>query len=139
MTSVRAVLPISGADWESIEATHSSFFPDRERTWEHLKKKFWGCANKNMPTGDPNIPWHIQEAKEIRQLIIERTVDRQAKDVGHKANYERAKQRIARKSGQSVKSNATKIPDAKEHNHSKPKYVSWVDVARGGAPRALAE
>jgi hypothetical protein len=73
MTSVRAVLPISGADWESIEATHSSFFPDRERTWEQLKKKFWGCANKNMPTGDPNIPWHVQEAKEIRRLIIERT------------------------------------------------------------------
>jgi hypothetical protein len=73
MEEVRAVLPISGSDWEVIESTHSQYFPDRERTWEQLKKKFWNLANKRIPTGDPNMPWEVQEAKSIRLLIIERT------------------------------------------------------------------
>jgi hypothetical protein len=73
MEDVRAVLPISGSDWEVIKSRHSQYFPNRERTWEQLKKKFWNLANKRIPTGDPNMPWEVQEAKSIRHLIIERT------------------------------------------------------------------
>jgi hypothetical protein len=53
--------------------------------------------------------------------------------VGHKANYEWGKQRIARKSGQSAISNA-KVRNAKEQSiiiHSQPK--SWADVVQNRA------
>lgn len=73
LQNVRELLPISGADWEVIESRHSTYFPECERTWEHLKKKFWSLTNKSMPTGDPSIPWEVREAEEIRRLIIERT------------------------------------------------------------------
>ena len=70
---VEELLPISGAEWEQVEHRHYSRYPDRERTGVQLRKKFNDTAKTNIPTGDPNIPDHVREAKRIRGLIYEKT------------------------------------------------------------------
>jgi len=70
---VEELLPISGAEWEQVEHRHYSRYPDRERTGTQLKKKWNDISKTDIPTGDPNMPDHIREAKRIRILIYEKT------------------------------------------------------------------
>jgi hypothetical protein len=68
----REILPISGAEWDMVATRHATFHPDLDRTGDQLKKKFNKLARTMVPTGNPNIPPMIREAKEIQELIIER-------------------------------------------------------------------
>lgn len=70
---VEELLPISGAEWELVEHRHYSRYPDRERTGLQLRKKFNDVSTTKIPTGDPNIPPHIRDAKRIRGLIYQKT------------------------------------------------------------------
>jgi hypothetical protein len=69
----RDILPISGAEWDLITSRHSAFHPELERAGDQLKKKFNKLACTQIPTGNPNIPPPVREAKEIRDLIIEKS------------------------------------------------------------------
>jgi hypothetical protein len=44
---------------------HSSCHPTKERTTEPLKQKFQELVHKKVPTGDPNCPPYIRDAKRI--------------------------------------------------------------------------
>ena len=68
---VAAVLPLSGAEWEMVSHSHCVYYPGR--TWESLRKKFNEVARKSIPTGDPNCPPYVREAKRVRQQIIEKS------------------------------------------------------------------
>jgi hypothetical protein len=69
----REILPISGAEWDLVASQHSAFHPELERTGDQLKKKFNKLARTQIPTGNPNIPPAVREAKEIRELIVEKS------------------------------------------------------------------
>jgi len=69
----RELLPISGAEWDLVASRHSVFHPELERTGDQLKKKFNKLARTQIPTGNPNIPPAVREAKEIRDLIVEKS------------------------------------------------------------------
>jgi hypothetical protein len=70
---VRDILPISGAEWDLVASRHAAFHPELGRTGDQLKKKFNKLCRTMIPTGNPNIPFSVREAKEIRQLIVEKT------------------------------------------------------------------
>ncbi len=69
----RDILPISGAEWDLVASCHAAFHPELGRTGDQLKKKFNKLCRTMIPTGNPNIPPTVREAKEIRELIIEKT------------------------------------------------------------------
>jgi hypothetical protein len=70
---IRDILPISGAEWDLVAARHATYHPELDRTGDQLKKKFNKLARTMIPTGNPNIPPDVQEAKEIKDRIIEKT------------------------------------------------------------------
>jgi hypothetical protein len=50
-----------------------AFHPAKERSGDQFKNMFNILSQVKMGTGDPNMPLDIREAKEIRQLIIEKS------------------------------------------------------------------
>ena len=64
------ILPIGAPDWEKVWDRHVSNFPKKERTVESLKRKFQELARKKIPTGDPECPPHIRNAKRIFRKIV---------------------------------------------------------------------
>jgi hypothetical protein len=70
---VENILPISGAEWDVVASEHQKYYPDHDRTRDHLRTKFNALARTNVPTGDPNMPDHISEAKPVRRLIVDKT------------------------------------------------------------------
>jgi hypothetical protein len=73
LESVREILPISGREWEEVATRQASYFSDSRRTGEQLKKKYNRLAKTKIPTGDPNCPPSVREAKRISRLIVEKT------------------------------------------------------------------
>ena len=73
LEGVREFLPISGQEWDLVANRHSAYHPELDRTADHLKKKFNELARRTIPTGDPNCPADVREAKAIRHLIIEKS------------------------------------------------------------------
>ena len=73
LESICENLPISGAELDLVADCHAQFHPELERTGDQLKKKFNKLSKTKVPTGEPNIPFTIQESKAIRLLIIEKT------------------------------------------------------------------
>jgi hypothetical protein len=63
------IVPIGNPDWERVWDKHVSTFPTKEQTVESLKRKFQGLACHKIPTGDPECPPHICNAKRIYRKI----------------------------------------------------------------------
>ena len=70
LESVREILPLSGAEWDLVATRHLTFYRDLSCTGDQLRKKIGKLTKTTIPTGDPNCPPNVQEAKAIRQLII---------------------------------------------------------------------
>jgi hypothetical protein len=64
------IVPIGNPDWERVWDKHVSTFPTKERTVESLKQKFQGLTRHKIPTGDPECPPHICNAKRIYRKIV---------------------------------------------------------------------
>ena len=73
IASVEEVVPISAPEWEQVEQQHASRYPEANRSVEQLRKKFHDLARRNIPTGDPNIPVEVREAKRVRALIYQKS------------------------------------------------------------------
>ena len=67
------ILPISGAEWDLVASCHAAFHPELDRMGDQLKKKINKLCRTMVPRGNPNIPPTVREAKEIRELIVEKT------------------------------------------------------------------
>eukprot|EP00536_Pseudo-nitzschia_multiseries_P017857 jgi/Psemu1/52907/gm1.52907_g len=65
--AIRAVMPASTDDWDDVADLHAEKFPGRDGT--SIRNKFNQLQRKKAPTGNPNMRWDIKEAKEIHQLI----------------------------------------------------------------------
>jgi hypothetical protein len=70
---VENILPILGAEWDVVASEHQKYYPDCDRTGDHLHTKLNALARTNVPIGDPNMPDHIRETKRVRRLIVDRT------------------------------------------------------------------
>jgi len=73
LETIEDVIPIGNPDWERIGQEHSARYPTKERTSESLKRKFQELARKKNPTGDPNCPPYIRDAKRIFHKIVQAT------------------------------------------------------------------
>ncbi len=62
---INIIVPIGNPDWEKVWQEHSAAYPMMERTPESLKRKFQELVRKKKPTGDPNCPPYVCEAKRI--------------------------------------------------------------------------
>jgi hypothetical protein len=62
--------PIGNPDWEKVCQEHLAAYPTMEWTLELLKCKFQELVCKKNPTGDPNCPTYVREAKQIFRKII---------------------------------------------------------------------
>jgi hypothetical protein len=56
-----------------VETQHYAYYSSVDRTADQLRKKFNKLARTAIPTGSPNIPPNIANAKHIRGLVIEKT------------------------------------------------------------------
>jgi hypothetical protein len=57
------IILIGNPDWERVWNEHSACYPSKDWTAELLKRKFQELPCTKFPTGDPNCPPHIQNAK----------------------------------------------------------------------------
>jgi hypothetical protein len=64
------VLTIGNPDWEKVCHVHSNAYPTIEWTPESLKCRFQELVCDKIPTGDPNCPPYICEAKQISWKIV---------------------------------------------------------------------
>ena len=73
LETIEDVIPIGNPDWKRIWQEHSARYPTKERTSESLKRKFQELARKKIPTGDPNCPPYVRDAKQIFYKIVQAT------------------------------------------------------------------
>ena len=66
---VRQHLPIGQEDWKVVSQQHSLEWPHTDRCYNSVRKKFYSYASARMPTGDPNCPPNVVEAKRIVEAI----------------------------------------------------------------------
>ncbi len=65
-------LPIGQEDWESVCSQHILIWDNLGRDYLSLRRKFNQLAGKKVPTGDPNCPPQVREAKRILAMIKEK-------------------------------------------------------------------
>jgi hypothetical protein len=73
LETIEDVIPIGNPDWERIWQEHLARYPTKGRTSESLKRKFQQLARTKIPTGDPNCPPYIRDAKQIYYKIVQAT------------------------------------------------------------------
>ena len=64
---------MSPADWEHVKHRHDKKFEKKQRTVAALQRKFTTLHRTKEPTGDPNLPSPVRIAKQIRNMIDEKT------------------------------------------------------------------
>lgn len=71
----RQKLPLGQEEWVVVQNLYNRNAPaGRKRSAESIKDKFKALKNKLKPTGSGEIPYEIQEAKEIGKLMESRQV-----------------------------------------------------------------
>jgi len=73
LETIEDIIPIGNPDWERIWQEHSARYPTKGRTSESLKRKFQQLARTKIPTGDPNCPPYVRDAKRIYYKIVQAT------------------------------------------------------------------
>jgi hypothetical protein len=69
---VRKYIPIGGDQWKKVAEEFGKLSKEHERDETSLKKKFMNLANSKAPTGDPNCPVDVKEAKFLYRLIVDK-------------------------------------------------------------------
>ncbi|KAI7946386.1 hypothetical protein MJO29_010913 [Puccinia striiformis f. sp. tritici] len=72
---VKEILPLGSNEWEQVHELYSEYARANGRTArdaDPLKTKFKALFNSKKPTGNPNCPVHIREAKRANVMINER-------------------------------------------------------------------
>jgi len=74
METIGDILPIGNPCWVRVESACNAAFPTRRRHLENLRKQFNTCVGKTMPTGDPNCPSCVREAKRLKDSICQKSL-----------------------------------------------------------------
>ena len=69
LDTIERILPVGGIQWHAVLLEHERQFPELRRTKDALKRKFAALYNTKMPTGDPNIPPDVLQAKRLYEEI----------------------------------------------------------------------
>ena len=62
------ILPIGPDEWDRVLAEHDELYPCR-RSVESLRRRFQNLHRKHAPSGSPNIPDDVRQARTIKALI----------------------------------------------------------------------
>jgi hypothetical protein len=73
LKAIDEVVPKGNPDWERIWQEHLSRYLTKEQTTELLKCILQEFSRRKVPTGDPNCPPYIHDAKQIFYKIIQAT------------------------------------------------------------------
>ena len=65
--------PIAGDEWEFVANDYNKA-TGQNRSAEALKKKFRELRDKKIPTGDPDCPDHVRDAKRTHRMTNERVM-----------------------------------------------------------------
>ena len=68
---IRELKPCGAYEWDKVAASYNLTRPEGavERNAESCKNKFKGLKSSNKPTGTPDCPWEIKEAKAIQREL----------------------------------------------------------------------
>ena len=72
LSCIHEVIPIGPQDWENVLTKHSEHFPDTERDVASIRHKYNKLQSARIPTGDPNCPPLVRQAKRIHRDIEEK-------------------------------------------------------------------
>ena len=61
------ILPIGPIEWDKVTERHSVKFPGRDT--DSLRRKYTSTHRRKVPTGDPNCPPEVREAKRLKMAI----------------------------------------------------------------------
>jgi hypothetical protein len=64
---MEGVLPIGGEEWDEVFQQHSVLYPGRDIN--SLRRKYGALYRKGIPTGDPNCPPEVRQAKRVKYKI----------------------------------------------------------------------
>ncbi|ETP20504.1 hypothetical protein F441_05782 [Phytophthora nicotianae CJ01A1] len=73
---VRSVKPIGANEWEEVLEQYQQYAAANGRAVRNLisiKKKFQSLINAKEPTGDPDCPEYVRDAREVQDLNAEKT------------------------------------------------------------------
>ena len=66
------ILPIGFREWELVLKEHCKEWSEKEREVRGLRQKFNRLNASKLPTGDPNCPWDVKWAKQLKRKIDEK-------------------------------------------------------------------
>ena len=64
---LKDVLPIGPEEWRQVADRHAEKYPGRDV--DSIRRTYSSNHRKQVPTGDPNCPWYVKEAKQIKRMI----------------------------------------------------------------------
>jgi hypothetical protein len=73
--AVKSFLPLGNQEWARFVDQYNQYATENgqaNRELDPLKLKFRALVNSTKPTGDPNIPPHVQAAKETQLAMDKR-------------------------------------------------------------------
>ncbi|KAI5780448.1 hypothetical protein EDC01DRAFT_780711 [Geopyxis carbonaria] len=69
---MRRVIPTGSQEWDTVAVTYTRCAKEngrKERDSNFLKKYYTSLIKTNKPTGDPELPWEVKEARRVERLI----------------------------------------------------------------------
>ena len=79
--TMEEVLPIGLREWEVVLERHNKEWSKKEREVRGLRQKFNRLNSSKLPTGDPNCPWDVKWAKQLKRRIDEKADSNLLNDV----------------------------------------------------------
>jgi len=79
--TMEKVLPIGLREWEVVLEQHNKIWSAKEREVRGLRQKFNRLNASKLPTGDPNCPWDVKWAKQLKRKIDEKADSNLLNDV----------------------------------------------------------
>jgi len=70
--TMEKILPIGFREWEVVLKQHNEQWSAKEREVRGLRQKFNRLNASKLPTGDPNCPWDVKWAKQLKRKIDEK-------------------------------------------------------------------
>ena len=79
--TIEKILPIGLREWEVVLDQHNKVWSAKEREVRGLRQKFNRLNGSKLPTGDPNCPWDVRWAKQLKKKIDEKADSNLLNDV----------------------------------------------------------
>ena len=67
MNIMERILPIGQQEWEQVFTEHDAVWPGRDL--ESIRRRCNRLHRKKTPTGDPNVPPEVRQAKRVNHRI----------------------------------------------------------------------